>query len=409
MHFAGATWLAFTVGGPGLVALYVAGLAIPGALIKNVNRAGGFLAPGALALLAFYWTGASAPMVAALGLVAGVGGAAARRPSAWTAGLNSTQGLAGVAGGVTAVILATSGGARYSLAVAALLLLLGWMAGERHELGGPLSPPVVPAAMGVGFAAGVRVLEPGFLKDEVSAAVFVAAWAMGSHLGWRASGRADARAVIAAPFAAAATLAVFGVMDGPAMPLLYGTIAGCVGLVGGTSEGSPPTGLWSDRRVAMLVAAISGAAWSFWMTESVETLMLGAAAVSLAGGFSSLTLARRMWVAEARGTTTEEVAPARPAPPTAARIVTETEQDEGVPGEPELAPVPAAPSVLEIARAVSELRSALTTAKAVRADAIAKVTRPPVSADEIRKSREAAVEALDEMIAEARSSLSKIA
>jgi hypothetical protein len=404
MHFAGATWLAYAVGGPGLVALYVAGLAIPGALIKNVNRAGGFLAPAALALLAFYWTDASPPMVAALGVVAGVGGAAARRPSAWTAGLNATQGLAGVAGAATAVILATSGGARYSLAVAAFLLLLGWVAGERHELGGPLSSPVVPAAMGVGFAAGVRVLEPGFLKDEVSAAVFVAAWAMGSHLGWRASGRADARAVIAAPFAAAATLAIFGVMEGPAMPLLYGTIAGCVGLVGGTSEGSPPTGLWSDRRVAMLVAALSGAAWSTWMIESVETLMLGAAAVSLAGGFSSLSLARRMWAAEARGATEEEVPPARPAPPTAARILT-TAADEEYAREP----VPAAPSVLEIARAVSELRSALTTARAVRAEAIAKVTRPPVSQSEVRKSREAAVKALDEMIAEARSSLSKIA
>jgi hypothetical protein len=158
-----------------------------------------------------------------------------------------------------------------------------------------------------------------------------------------------------------------------------------------------------------LVAALSGAAWSTWMTPNTETLMIGAAAVSLAGGFSSLSLARRMWIAEARGTSVEPAPAARPAPATAARILAPERTPERAPEPVAAAQPPSAPSILEVARAVSELRSALTTARTIRQEAIAKVTRPPVSADAVRKSREEAVKALDEMIADARSSLSKIA
>jgi hypothetical protein len=405
MHYAGATWLAYTIGGPGLVALYLVAVTLPGAVIKGVNRAGGFLAPAALALLSAYWLGSSPQTILALGLVTGVGHAAARRPTAWTSGLNASQGVAAIAGGATAVALAFNFGIRYSLAGGALLLFVAWLLGEEHEVAGPVAAPVVPAMMGVGFAAGIRVLESGFLKDQISAALFVAAWALGVHLGWRASNRADARAVLAAPFAAGGLLAVFGIVEGPVTPFLYMTIAGCVGLVGGTSEGTPPTRLWSNRRIGALVAAMSGAAWSTWMIGSVETLLFGGGAVAVVGGFVSYSMVRRAWLAETR---VPEAVPARAA---VATVV--ASQPEPAPAmafqeatAEEFRPQPASEraelSAVEIARIVSELRSALTTARAIRADAMKRVAAPTISKERVVKARSETLEALDKMISQAR-------
>lgn len=378
MHYAAATWLAFEVGGAKLSAVYLVALCLPGALIPKVNRAGGFMAPVAAGILAVYWTGSSPEMIAGLGLAGGLGAAAAKRPPAWTVGLNGSHGTGGIAGAAAAVVAGGVWGPRYALGAGAVLLLIGWLAGERHQLGGSLSPAVVPAAAGVAFAVGLRVLEPEFFGDAVSSAIFVAAWATGVHLGWRLSSRADARAVIAAPFLAGAGMAVFGVVDGPSMPFLYASVAFCVGLVGGTSEGAPPERLWSPRRHVLLIGAMAGAAWVAGRDAPLETQTIAAAAVALLGGFISLTVVRRMWKVE---TFKEEAKAAHKPIPKPAPIFEEL-------------------TAAEIAQIVSELRTALTTARAIREDALRKFresTAPPP--DLFEPFKRSARTAVDDLLA----------
>lgn len=382
MHYATATWLAFDVGGARLSAVYLVALCLPGALIPRVNRAGGFLAPVAAGILAAYWTDSSPEMIAGLGLAGGLGAAASMRPPAWTAGINGNHGFGGIAGAFGAAVASGLWGPRYALGASAVLMLIAWVAGERHQLGGSLSPAVVPAAAGVAFAAGLRVLEPKFFGDAVSAGLFVTAWAVGVHFGWRLSSRADARAIIAAPFLAGAGIAVFGVVEGPSMPFLYASIGFCVGLVGGTSEGTPPERLWSPRRHVLLIGAMAGAAWIAAREASLETQTLAAAAVALFGGFASLTVVRRMWKLETF-TAEAKVAHKPVAKPSMAT------------GYPE--PLTAA----QIAQVVSELRAALTTARAIREEALRKfheATVPP--ADPYGRLKESARAAIDELIGE---------
>lgn len=309
IQFVMAAWLAFTEGGYLWSSIYLLAVAAPSVAPLRMVRALGLAAPGGLILLAAI-SDPSLPVIVAAGVFVGIGTAASGRPLAWSSGLTGGPGWAGALGAAACVVLPSVVGIRGSLAVAAGLLTLAVFAGESHDRRGSLSPVILPAALALAAVAGLRVLEPGFGGGLLRApAIFALAWAIGTHLGWRAAPAADARAVLAAPFAAAMTMAGLGVVRGPGLVFLYGFLGACCGLVGGSSAGAPGEELPASRRF-LFVGLAAGALWANAPFD-YQTLIWGAAGAVLAGGFVTSMLSRRVPVPEevSRPAPGHEVAP----------------------------------------------------------------------------------------------------
>lgn len=327
IQFVMAAWLAFTEGGYLWSSIYLLAVAAPSVAPFRRVRALGLAAPGGLFFLAAI-SAPSLPLFIAAGMFVGVGAAASGRPLAWSSGLTGGPGWAGALGAAACVVLPSVVGIRGSLAVAAGLLTLAIFAGESHDRRGGVSPVILPAALALAAVAGLRVLEPGFGGGLLRApAIFALAWAIGTHLGWRAAPAADARAVLAAPFAAAMAMAGLGVVRGPGLVFLYGFLGACCGLVGGSSPAAPGEELPASRRF-LLVGLAAGAAWANAPFD-YQTLIWGSAGVVLAGGFITSLLSRRVPVPEelSRPAPGHEVAPDSPV--------------EVLSPEPEVLPAPA--------------------------------------------------------------------
>lgn len=310
IQFVMAAWLAFTEGGYLGSSIYLLAVAAPSVVPFPRIRALGLAAPGGLIFLAAI-SDASLTLIIAAGVFVGIGTAASARPLAWSSGLTGGPGWAGALGAAACVVLPSVVGIKGSLAVAAGLLTLAVLAGESHDRRGGLSPVILPAALALASVAGLRVLEPEFGGGLLRApAIFALAWAIGTHLGWRAAPAADARAVLAAPFAAAMAMAGLGVVRGPGVVFLYGFLGACCGLVGGSSTAAPGEELPASRRF-LFVGLAAGAAWAN-APFGYQTLIWGSAGVVLAGGFVTSLLSRRVPVPEevSRPAHGLEVAPA---------------------------------------------------------------------------------------------------
>lgn len=309
IQFVMAAWLAFREGGYLWSSIYLLAVAAPSVAPFKRIRALGLAAPGGLIFLAAT-SDPSLPVIISAGVFVGIGTAASGRPLAWSSGLTGGPGWAGALGAAACVVVPSVVGTRGSLAVAAGLLTLAVFAGESHDRKGGLSPVILPAALALAAVAGLRVLEPGFGGGLLRApAIFALAWAIGSHLGWRAAPAADARAVLAAPFAAAMAMAGLGVVRGPGLVFLYGFLGACCGLVGGSSAAAPGEELPASRRF-LFVGLAAGAAWANAPFD-YQTLIWGSAGVVLAGGFVTSLLSRRVPVPDEarRPAPVHEVAP----------------------------------------------------------------------------------------------------
>ena len=296
IQFVMAAWLAFTEGGYLWSSIYLLAVAAPSVVPFRRIRALGLAGPGGLIFLAAI-SDPSLPQIISAGVFVGIGTAASARPLAWSSGLTGGPGWAGALGAAACVVLPSVVGIRGSLAVAAGLLTLAVFAGESHDRRGGLSPVILPAALALAAVAGLRVLEPGFGGGLLRApAIFALAWAIGTHLGWRAAPAADARAVLAAPFAAAMAMAGLGVVRGPGLVFLYGFLGACCGLVGGSSTAAPGEELPASRRF-LFVGLAAGALWANAPFD-YQTLIWGSAGVVLAGGFVTSLLSRRAPVPE---------------------------------------------------------------------------------------------------------------
>jgi len=296
IQFVMAGWLAFTEGGYLWSSIYLLAVAAPSVAPFRKVRALGLAAPGGLIFLAAI-SDPSLPLIVAAGIFVGIGTAASARPLAWSSGLTGGPGWAGALGAAACVVLPSVVGVRGSLVVGASLLTLAVFAGESHDRRGGLSPVILPAALALAAVAGLRVLEPGFGGGLLRApAIFALAWAIGTHLGWRAAPTADARAVLAAPFAAAMAMAGLGVVRGPGLVFLYGFLGACCGLVGGSSTAAPGEELPASRRF-LFVGLAAGALWANAPFD-YQTLIWGSAGVVLAGGFVTSLLSRRVPVPE---------------------------------------------------------------------------------------------------------------
>lgn len=326
-HYVGASFLCFRVGGAPLVVAYFALGAVP---ILAFGGRGGSRRPSvrlerarsgeppesnggrggsprsSLWLLAPVSMGAMALLVqlgkphilwiAALGLAAlagGMGGASAGRPPAWMAGLRGAPGVAGPVGALVAVVLVGRAGLPSVFILAALVLLTSGALGERQAHRGPVVPPLAPAAAAMGWVLGMQVIQFDLVQQPAVAGFLALAYSIGLHFGLRAAPTADVRAILAAPFAAAAALAALSVVQGPGLLILWASVAGALGLVlgsGSLRESAPAArGDWP------LAAAGAGALWSLSAgTLGAEPVLWGGATVALAGGFLSMHWVRKL-------------------------------------------------------------------------------------------------------------------
>lgn len=412
VHYVAVGWMAFETGGASMVAIYFFAVGASSFLLDGRFRGRwlaalltSFLGPAAWIGL-FLQSEVTASMLAAAGVLAGASSAASGRPSAFTAGLNSAPGWAGLVGVGAALALVVSGWAELLLPTAACLVAGGLLLGERHAVGLSL-PGVLFASSGSAAAlGGIRTLEPllvgltgGVAADRVSAAGFALAWAAGLEMGWRRAGAADARIVLGAPFAAAAALAGLGVAPGPGSLFLWAGAGGLAGLVLGTGSRSRSGRIWPGGRGWLLPPAFAAAAWSAWWWDwgSSEIALSGAAAAVLLGGFVSLAAAKRaarhrVGAARHRVEVAKPTAPLPQTPPVAPS------------GSPSVAPLAVALPVglgeRDVKQAVSDLRRSRVTARALRRQVLEEFQRS--RNDPLSEARRAILEVIDGLEKEAR-------
>lgn len=296
MHYVAATWLAFSIGGTRMVALYLVAVALPGTFVRRRWPGARFLPPaGVLALAVLSERNLDPLTLTLLGLGVGTGAALSGRATAWPAGLVAPPTWPGVAGAAAAVGLNAAFGVGFTLLGSAALLGVASVFPGEGRAGGQIQRPLVPAATGLAFVVGLRVLEPALGGDPSGAGALAAMWAAGAQLGWLASARMDARIVLAAPFAAGAAVAGLGALDGSARLLPYLGVGVCVGVVAGVAGSNVSLGesLWPKPRMWLVAGLAVGAAWGVRQGNSLEAASAGAAVAVLAGGFISVAAARR--------------------------------------------------------------------------------------------------------------------
>ena len=343
IHHVAAISLTVKMGGPELTALYLVAYVLPRYLIEP-PRWLWILSP--IGFVSIALLPASTPLVVSAALVAGIGRAAAGRPSAWLAGLEKVSGVPAVLGAATGAALLSSSDPAGFIGAAVVCVFAYNDGPSRVGASGPLMPSVVAAAIVIGM----RVLEPVLLLDPAAGAVFAIAWAAGAGLGARWSSRADLRAVAAAPFVGAAAIALMGTVEGPGMLFLWSGVAMSTALI--TSAAARSAGRLRAIAPVIVVCASAFAAAAGFFERLPSALWFGAT-VLLVGGFVSLGVLARGARAEPKAVEAEPVIPPEPA-----TILL----DQDIVEEPETEDA--------LVMAATELLDALKTARSIRADAL---------------------------------------
>lgn len=353
IHHAAAITITAETGGPGLTAAYMAAYVAPAHLIRvSWPRWLRWLSPlaffGAALLPTSPW------LLILMGTVAGMGRAAAGRPGAWLFGLEDGVGVPAVLGAAVGTALLTSSVQTTFIAAAVAVAISRPGTLTSSAPAGPFTS----AALAGCIVIGMRVLEPTLLVDPIGGAVFSLAWVSGASLGARWGKGTDPRPVAAAPFLAAASIALMGSIDGPGMLLLWAATGACTVMV---ITGARGTGRPGHAVVALGVvgaSAVTAVAGPFILLPSA---LWFAAACLLTGGFISLAMLARATRRVPVPTSSEVQAASALAP-------------VGSAGGPAVAAeeVASAPGLEEVA---AMLLDAIRSARAIRAEAIAEVRR----------------------------------
>lgn len=350
IHHAAAVSLTAAVGGPALTTAYLAVYVVPAYLIRG-PRWLRWLSPAAWVAAALLPAGPATLL--AIGTAAGIGRAAAGRPSAWLFGLERSGGLAAVLGAAAGTALLTSS-TEVTFLVAAVAVAIS-VPGELVRAGS--SGGLAPAALAACAVIGMRVLEPVLLIDPISGAVFSLAWASGAGLGARWARRDDLRPAAAAPFLGAAAIALIGGVEGPGMLLLWAATGASVVMV---VTAARATGQRRAMTALGLVVA-GGATAAVGVFEMVGSALWFAAVCLLVGGFTSLAMLTR----EAKRASTAAAPMDLPAVP-------DDQPEITLDLAAAVAEAPARPAG-DVQAVAMELLGALKLARSIRAEAMEQV------------------------------------